>query len=278
MRVRSLVLLALLSATVSVTAQQAAAPAAPPKRVNPAIARLETGGIVDGEVLSFIDMEHNPYIIQEVRERADAAAARRKPDGMLEKAPVVRIPMYGFEPPAWAALQVLDLGALGVVFQSIETKAQAERAIGAMRFPSQKGSGLPTYPKGYRSGAPRGGKTLAMSADELLKRADVWPLNPAGELMAILMIETADGVKNLDQILAVPGISSILVGSYDLSLSLGVGPPKNGANPYAPETEAAIATIAKACARHKVVCGIAAGGGAEYRKKLIDMGYRLFLN
>jgi len=278
MRVRSLVLLALAASVSGLGAQQPAAPPAPPKRVNPIIAKLEAGGIVDGEVLAFIDMEHNPYLIEEVRERTNSAAARRKPDGMLERAPIVRIPMYGFEPPAWAALQVLDLGALGVIFQSIESKAQAERAIGAMRFPHQKNSGLPAYPRGYRSGAPRGGKTLVMSADELLRRADVWPLNPAGELLAILMIETADGVKNLDQILAVPGIGAVLVGSYDLSLSLGVGPPKNGPAPYAPEAEAAIATIAKGCARHKVVCGIAAGGGPEYRKKLMGMGYRLFLN
>lgn len=258
--------------------ERASPPASPSGRVNPVITRLEAGGIADGEVWTFIDMEHNPYDIVAARRMIDEAAMNRTASGSLVKAPIVRIPMYGNEPSAWAALQVLDLGALGVVFQSIESKAAAERVVASMRFPPQRSSKVPAYPRGRRSGAPRGGKTLVMSADELLRRADVWPLNPDGELLAIVMIETADGVKNVDEILSVPGIGATLVGMYDLSLSLGVGPPQSGANPYAPDAEAAIATIAKACAKHKVVCGIAAGGGKEYRDKLIKQGYRLFQN
>ena len=246
-------------------------------RVNPLIARLEEGGIADGEVWTFIDMEHSPYIIGEIQDRIEAVAAQRSADGRLQRAPVVRLPMYGRESPAWAALQVLDLGALGVVFQSIETAAQAERAISSMRFPPQRGSEHP-YPRGFRSGAPRGGATLDMTAEELLRRADVWPLNPDGELMAIIMIETAEGVRNVDNILTVPGIGAILIGGYDLSLSLGVGPPRSGPAPYPAEVEAAIQTVARACAAHGVVCGIAAGGGETYRRTLIDQGFRLFLN
>lgn len=247
-------------------------------RVNPMIARLESGGIADGEVLTFIDMEHNPYVIGDLRKMLDDVAAQKGPDGKLLKAPIVRVPMYGNEPSAWAALQVLDLGALGVVFQSIENKASAERVVASMRFPPQKGSSVAPFPRGTRSGAPRGGKTLVMSADELLARADVWPLNPKGELMTIVMIESVEGVKNIDSILSVPGIGAILVGSYDLSLSHGDGPPKNGPKPYAADTEGAIQKIAQACGRHKVVCGIAAGGGKEYREQLVKWGYRMFLN
>ena len=36
--------------------------------------------------------------------------------------------------------------------------------------------------------------------------------------------------------------------------------------------------IARGCAKHKVVCGIAAGGGKEYREQLVTWGYRMFLN
>lgn len=249
-----------------------------PGRINPMIARLESGGVADGSVLQFIDMEHNPYVIGELGKMIDAVAAQKGPDGKLLKAPIVRVPMYGTEQSAWAALQVMDLGALGVIFQSIESKAAAERVVASMRFPPQKGSKVAPFPRGFRSGAPRGGKTLVLSPDELLRRADVWPLNPDGELIAILMIETAEGVKNLDGILSVPGVGAILVGSYDLSLSHGDGPPKNGPRPYAPDTEGAIQKIAQGCAKHKVVCGIAAGGGAEYREQLKKWGYRFFLN
>lgn len=275
---KGLVVALALGLGIGATVGAQAPPPAPAGRVNPLIARLEAGGIADGEVFTFIDMEHNPYIIGDLRKMLDDVAAQKGPDGKLLKAPIVRVPMYGNEPSAWAALQVLDLGALGVVFQSIENKASAERVVASMRFPPQKGSQVAPFPRGTRSGAPRGGKTLVMSPDELLARADVWPLNPKGELMTIVMIESVEGVKNIDSILSVPGIGAILVGSYDLSLSHGDGPPKAGARPYAPDTEGAIRKIAQACGRHKVVCGIAAGGGKEYREQLTAWGYRLFLN
>lgn len=274
----ALVLSVGIGAVLMAQAPPPAPPPAPKGRINPMIARLEAGGIADGEVLSFIDMEHNPYLIGDLRKLLDDVAAQKSPEGKLLKAPIVRVPMYGSEPSAWAALQVMDLGAMGVVFQSIENRASAERVVASMRFPPQKGSKVSPVPRGTRSGAPRGGKTLVLSADELLKRADVWPLNPDGELMAIPMIETAEAVKNIDQILAVPGIGAILVGSYDLSLSFGDGPPKTGPKPYAADTEGAIQKIAQGCTRHKVVCGIAAGGGKEYRDQLIKWGYRMFLN
>ena len=274
----ALVLSVGIGAVLMAQAPPPAPPPAPKGRINPMIARLEAGGIADGEVLSFIDMEHNPYLIGDLRKLLDDVAAQKSPEGKLLKAPVVRVPMYGSEPSAWAALQVMDLGAMGVVFQSIENRASAERVVASMRFPPQKGSTVSPVPRGTRSGAPRGGKTLVLSADELLKRADVWPLNPDGELMAIPMIETAEAVKNIDQILAVPGIGAILVGSYDLSLSFGDGPPKTGPKPYAADTEGAIQKIAQGCTRHKVVCGIAAGGGKEYREQLVKWGYRMFLN
>ncbi len=247
-----------------------------PGRINPLIARLEQGGIADSEVWTLVDMEHNPYDITQLRATLDGFAAKRKPDGMLEKAPIVRVPMYGHEPSGWAALQVLDIGALGVIFQSIETKQAALSAIRSMRFPPQKGAKAPVEPRGFRSGGPRGGKTLPLSVSDLLRRADVWPLNPEGELFSMIMIETIEGVKNATDILSVPGIGSVLVGPFDLSLSLGEGPPAPGATPYAPSVEAAFATVAKACAARKVICGIAAAGGPEYRKKLIGMGYRIF--
>lgn len=260
---------------VHISAQQAPTQDIP-GRINPLIARLEEGGIADSEVWTLVDQEHNPYDILSLRTQLDGFAAKRTPNGMLEKAPIVRVPMYGHEQSGWAALQVLDIGALGVIFQSIETKQEAMMAIQSMRFPPQKGQKAPVEPRGFRSGAPRGGKMLPLSANELLRRADVWPLNPDGELFAMIMIETVDGVKNVNEILSVPGIGSTLIGAYDLSLSYGEGPPKGGAAPYAPAVEAAFATVAKACQAKKVVCGIAAGGGPEYRKKLIAMGYRLF--
>ena len=59
----------------------------------------------------------------------------------------------------------------------------------------------------------RGSLALAaawgISTAEYERRADVWPLNPEGDLLAIPMIETLEGLKNVDEIAATPGIAAI---------------------------------------------------------------------
>jgi 2-keto-3-deoxy-L-rhamnonate aldolase RhmA len=45
------------------------------------------------------------------------------------------------------------------------------------------------------------------------RRADVEPLNPDGDLLAIMMIESTEGVKNADAIAAVPGVGVIFLGA-----------------------------------------------------------------
>lgn len=250
-------------------------------RLNPLIDTLERGGIAEGgEVWTFIDMEHRPYRIDQVQLRVEELAANRKANGQLESAPLVRVPMYGDESPAWVVKQVLELGALGIIFPSIETKQQALRAVRSMRYPPQKDSKYPE-PRGFRGGGPRGGKTFEglNNTPELIRFADVWPLNPEGELFAMIMIETPEGVKNVNDILDVPGIGAVFIGPTDLGMSHGVGPPRRGtANPLAPETEAAIQTILDACLAKDVICGIAAGfASPERREELIRQGFKIFL-
>ena len=260
---------------------QSAGGSAQAVRLNPMIEELEQGGIAEGgEVWTFIDMEHRPYRIDQVQLRVEELAAKRKANGQLQSAPMVRVPTYGDESPAWIVKQVLELGALGVIFPSIETKEQALRAVRSMRYPPQKDSKYPN-PPGFRGGGPRGGKTFEglNNTPALIPLADVWPLNPEGELLAMIMIETPEGVKNLDAILDVPGIGAVFIGPTDLGMSYGVGPPRRGtANPLAPETEAAIQTILNACLAKDVVCGIAAGWASpERREELVRQGFRIFL-
>jgi 4-hydroxy-2-oxoheptanedioate aldolase len=118
-------------------------------------------------------------------------------------------------------------------------------------------------PAGRRGAAP----TLAtwlwgLSVDEYERHADLWPLNPAGDLLAIVMIESVEGLKNLNDILSVPGIGAVFLGNAnDLRHSMGV--PADS-----PEVEAARQTILKGCLAHKVACGITVAGGAEMVKRL----------
>jgi 4-hydroxy-2-oxoheptanedioate aldolase len=83
---------------------------------------------------------------------------------------------------------------------------------------------------------------------EYERRADVWPLNPNGDLLAIMMIETAEGLQNVDDIASVPGVGAIFVGTGgDLHQYLGVAQDS-------PELEAAFQKILKACLAHNVAC------------------------
>jgi 4-hydroxy-2-oxoheptanedioate aldolase len=113
-----------------------------------------------------------------------------------------------------------------------------------------------------------------ISQPDYLRRADVWPLNPEGELFAMIMIETAEGARNINEIVKVPGIGAIFVGASDLGMSLGVGP----ASPLPPpETEAAIQQIANACRASKVTCAYPVLGGETELKRRLDQGFKVLL-
>ena len=97
-----------------------------------------------------------------------------------------------------------------------------------------------------------------------MRRADLWPLNPDGDLLAIMMIETSEGLKNADAIASVPGVGAIFVGAgADLSQYLGVA--RNSA-----ELEQGFQTILKACLAHNVACGITALNGNDIIKRLAE--------
>lgn len=250
--------------------------AAQTTRISPLIERLEQGGVIGPDVWRMIDMEHGPYRIDELAARFDEFAAMRRPNGQLQVTPGVRIPMYGDENPSWLVKQVLDIGALAIVFPQIDTKEEALRAVRSMRIPPQRGARYPD-PPGIRgaglwstdgfTGFPLWGE---MDADEYMRRADLWPLNPEGELFAYIMIESPDGVRNIRDILEVPGIGGILIGVNDLSISLGVGRATRTGQPLAPEAQAAVRHVLDACLEKKVLCSIIGGGD---RDAMIELGF-----
>jgi 4-hydroxy-2-oxoheptanedioate aldolase len=240
-------------------------------RLNPLIARLEQGQIAyTGVDWQFIDMEHGPYLLDRLQATLAELGKKKKPNGQFEIAPIVRIPLEGDEPFRFAVKQVLDSGAFGIVFPHIETKAQAVEAIRSMRYPPQRNAKYPE-PAGRRGWGPgRAASYWGLAVpDYAFKYADVWPLNPDGELFAMLMIESPAGVKNIDDILQVPGVGAVHVGASDLGVSLGVGPPLPN-NP--PETEAAVQKVLRSCIAHKVACGYPAvfGGEGEVKKRAAE--------
>lgn len=201
----------------------------------------------------FIDMEHAPFDIERLRSfllgMTDKRSILEKGNLQPDVVPLVRIPAAaGSEELVAQVKQVLDVGAYGVFFPAIENREQAELAVRATRYPQYNGAD-DFEPAGLRGRNPSNAAWY-WGIRDYHDRADVWPLDPNGELLAIMFIESPDGVENIEEIIEVPGVGGIFIGPSDLSTSMGY------ASPAAPEVEAAIQTVLASCLRHNVPCAI----------------------
>jgi 4-hydroxy-2-oxoheptanedioate aldolase len=278
--VASALLVALVSPAGVALAQEA------PLHLNPAVEKLAHGQPIIGTQTddmslqnchslarlnfdyTYVDMEHGPLNLDGlaycVAAMVDKAAVLKKGNAQPNVALFARFPPYGrdLESNDWIVKQALDMGLMGIIFNGVENKEQMTRLIRYMRYPQQKTSKY-QQPPGMRGYAP-GNATFAwgVSAAEYERRADVWPLNPEGDLLAIPMIETVEGLKNVDEIAAVPGVGAIFIGAGgDLHQYLGV--PQDS-----PEVEQARQMILAACKAHNVACGITALTKADVDKRL----------
>jgi len=210
------------------------------------------GAKYDGIVF---EMEHNPYDIRALRDSLQYLLNRRQiaQSGSVAPAitPIVRIPPNGCEMAQWQAKQALDIGAYGIVWPHISTVEEARNAVAACRYPRLKTA--PLYdPPGLRGDGPTAAvRYWGLTQPEYYERADVWPLNPKGEILVILMMEDTRGIENLPKILKeVPGIGVVLIGEGDLSQELGY--PRQYEHPVVLEW---MARVVKTCREHNVPVG-----------------------
>ena len=216
----------------------------------------------------YLEMEHGPMDFSGLQQftigMIDKAAILKKGNVQPNVAIFARFPPYGREQAQWFVKEALDLGLMGVIFNGIDNAEQALLAVRNMRYPQRRNAKYPT-PPGLRGYAP--GIAVwqwGVSAEEYERRADLWPLNPDGDLLAIMMIETTEGLHNADAIASVPGVGAIFVGAGgDLHQYLGV-------DTNSPEVEQAFQTILKACLAHNVACGITALRGQDIAKRLAE--------
>jgi 4-hydroxy-2-oxoheptanedioate aldolase len=201
------------------------------------------------------ELEHNPWDVRALREGLQYMLNRRQiaTTGSVAPAvtPLVRIPPNGAEKAQFHAKQALDLGAYGIVWPHISTVDEAYNAVSACRYPRLKER--PRYePAGIRGDGPTAAaRYWGVTQPEYYERADVWPLDPAGEVFVILQIEDTRGIENLPDILTkVPGIGAILIGEGDLSQELGF--PRQYEHPI---VLGWIDRVVKTCLEHNVVVG-----------------------
>jgi len=239
-------------------------------RLNKIIEQFENGEpSLVGDHWQLNDLEHNPFQVDEfesfLNEIESEGASRPR------LTPVVRIPYEANQDYRHYVKQMLDAGAMGIVLPQVKTPADVTKLVQAMRYPPQRGTKY-LEPPGLRGWGPSAAIRLwNVEGQEYASKADVWPLNPNGELLAIAMVETREIIDNIDAILQVPGLGGLLIGPADLSMALGVG--TSGPNPSAPEVLEAIAKVGAACKRHNALCGIYMRSDVEERQ---EQGFMLF--
>jgi 4-hydroxy-2-oxoheptanedioate aldolase len=148
-------------------------------------------------------------------------------------------------------MKLLDAGAMGIICPMINSGEEAEAFVGACRY----------APKGYRSAGPtRAG--LYAGADYMVKANET--------VITMAMIETAQAVQNVDEIMSTPGLDGIYIGPNDLGISLGL---PSGAALNQPKLAEAIEITLQACKRHGIIAGIHTSSTAD-AINCIDRGFQ----
>jgi 2-keto-3-deoxy-L-rhamnonate aldolase RhmA len=194
----------------------------------------------------FLDLEHNSMDLDTAVQIAVAALGA----GI---APVARVPAGQL----WMATRFLDGGGLGIVMPHVDTAEEARAIAAALRYP----------PQGHRSvagGLPHFGYAKVGLAETCAA------INAA--TLVVVMLETPIAIANAAAIAAVPGIDSLLIGTNDLAMELGI-PGSFGDERIA----AAYQAVCDACRAHGKAAGVGGIADEALLRRYIGMGVRLVL-
>ncbi len=161
--------------------------------------------------------------------------------------PVVRVPWLD---PAHL-MKALDAGAYGLICPMINTREDAENLVAWTHYP----------PQGTRSFGPIRG---------FLYGGPDYPEHANDTVVVFAMIETRQGLDNLEDILATPGLDAVYIGPSDLSLALGCRPTFDDVDPPVAE---AIELIAAKAKEHGKIAGVH-NGTPEAALRRIEMGFQ----
>ena len=151
-------------------------------------------------------------------------------------------------------MKALDAGVTGVICPMVNSRAEAEEFVSYMRYP----------PIGQRSFGPTRA-AVAMPG---------YGVDSNSEVLALAMIETAGGVRHLDEIAATPGLDGLYVGPADLTLGTQNGRLPPGFDREEPEMIAIIQRIVETAQKHGIYAGLHCSS-AEYAQRAISWGYNM---
>ncbi len=205
-----------------------------------------------------VEMEHGPFnptgLADFMRGLVDGGPTR---SGHRTPAVIVTLPTDGADEQtmranAWMVKQVLACGVHGILLCHAETAGAVKVFVEAARYSFQSigvGHGLEQGRRG-QGGQVQAAAIWGLPVQEYLERADVWPLNPNGEIMLGLKIENRRALANVEFSVAIPGIAFAEWGPGDMGMSFGYKDAHDP--PYPPEMEAARLRVKTACDTAKV--------------------------
>lgn len=223
-----------------------------------------------------IEMEHEGLSFNNLRVSLQFLLNRRRiaSKGILQAdvVPLVRIPPNSRERNQWIIKQALDTGVYGLVLPHLNTVEEAQAAVVAARYPQVPGA-ADFEPVGQRGWwqriAPR---YWGLTAQEYYEAADLWPLDPDGNMLLMGIIEEPEGVSNLRDILRqVRGIGAIWAGPGDMSVAMGLR-----GNAGHPDVQANLLRILETCQEFNVPCATGANTPEQVAMRM-DQGFRIII-
>jgi 4-hydroxy-2-oxoheptanedioate aldolase len=184
----------------------------------------------------------------------DASHSR---DGLPGPAAIAELPIDGTDEAAvransWMIKQLLAQGVHGLILCHAEGPEAVRAFVESARYSFQSlgvGQALGQGRRGH-GGQKFPAEMWGLGEHEYLARADVWPLNPEGELLLGIKAENQRALARVEESVAVPGLAFAEWGSGDMCMSFGyrIKPER----PYPPELQAVMDRVWNACRKAKV--------------------------
>jgi 2-keto-3-deoxy-L-rhamnonate aldolase RhmA len=213
-----------------------------------AMANANTDFIFDGTMEGGMDRAL-PAFTDFVKGMAAEGSFPKNASKQLTHPLVVKMHEIAPDPKVAAASigKQLNLGVSGIMFVSVESAAEAQAGINAMRFKSKGGTRSENV-----GPAPA---LWGISEKEYREKADLWPLNPNGELINWTIIESKEGLEKVREIAAVKGIGVLWPGAGTLRGLFSTTDASGARKLDEAAWEAAIQKVLAACKEFNVACG-----------------------
>ena len=190
----------------------------------------------------FLDAEHGPLSEAECEEMVRAA-------DLYDVPVVIRVPVNAPD----VILRYLDIGTSGIMVPHVVSRADAERAVRAVKYPQE----------GARSFAPgRGGDLLRLTPVEYVRRANE-------ETLVYALFEDVAGLDEVEVICQVRGLDGLAIGAYDLAASMG-----HPGEPWKDEVQAVVARVRETCRRRRMPVGTVPRDRADLARH-VEQGFQL---